>query len=318
MEIINFVKKYLDGSKDRMPLEREKSSQNYVRVSKLFLSSKDRNVNSFGPYDYFIDLDEDIQYVVGMEITGYNFPSEISPTFVAEGTKSPGTNKLDFQLEAGAISKTFTATWPEKQYNYQNVTVPYLSYVLVLAQIMNLAIETDPDFGVGAPNQATFASTPDPEERTHVTVTGAGVTGFAFLFDSGPNEANSAFNAMGYAKTDTVVALDQVSPTRTNLRPFRFIDINLDQAREFTPLKRVYTTDNIYYGTVRNDPNITRTRLLSSQPLRKMQRINVKITLEGGVIPPTTIGLDHDLTVTVFSVANETSVPSWVKQVFVL
>ena len=301
-----------------MPLENEKSRANYVNVTKLFISSKDRDENSPGPYTYQIKLDKEIQYVVGMEITGYNFPSEIAPTFISQGPKTRGTDKLDFQLQAGALVKNFTATWPEKSYSYQNLTVPYLSYVLVLGQILNIAIENDPDFGVGAPNQALFVSISDPNELSNVTVSGAGVTGFAYLFATGPNKENSCFNAMGYNQADTAFALQQISPTRTNLKPFRFLDINIKQAAEFTPLKRIYTTDNIYYGTVRNDPSVSRTRLLSSQPIRKLVRLDIEIRLEGGITPPDLTGLEHDITITVFNIANEQVVPGWVSQVFVL
>jgi hypothetical protein len=43
----------------------------------------------------------------------------------------------------------------------------------------------------------------------------------------------------------------------------------------------------------------------------------VRITLENGVMPPDT-GVPHDFTLTVFSVANELSIPSWLRQTFVL
>lgn len=301
-----------------MPLEQEKTQENYIKVNKLFISSADKNQNSRGAYEYQIDLNTEIQYVVGMEITGYNFPSEIAPTFVAPGINFDGTNAIDFELQAGALVKQFSAFWPEKQYTYENVTVPYLSYVQTLQQLLNQAIQNDPDFGTGAPNEAFILSSTDPEEVTHLTISGPGVTGFRFLFDSGPNRNDSAFNAMGYNQVDTAFTLKEIGPTRTNLRPFRFLDINIKEAEEFQPLKRIYTTDNLYYGTVRNDPSITRTRLLSSQPIHRLSRLNIKITLEGGVVPPVFQGLDHELTLTVFSIANETYVPKWVRQVFVL
>lgn len=301
-----------------MPLETEKTRENYIKVQKLFLSSADRNQNSRSVYEYQIDLPTEIQYVIGFEVTGYNFPSEIAPTFVKPGAGFNGTNAVDFELQAGALVKQFTAFWPEKQYSYENVTVPYLSFVQTLQQLLMGAIQNDPDFGTGAPNEAFIQVLPDPEEVTALNVSGPGVTGFRFLFATGPNKDDSAFNAMGYNQSDTAFTLNEYGPGRTNLKPFRYIDINLREAEEFKPLKRVYTTDNIYYGTVRNDPSISRTRLLSSQPLQRLKRVNISITLEGGVVPPVFQGLDHEITLTVFSIANETFVPNWVRQVFVL
>jgi hypothetical protein len=91
-----------------------------------------------------------------------------------------------------------------------------------------------------------------------------------------------------------VTALSSVSPRLTQLNPFRFIDINIDAAREFSPLKRVYISDQQSYGSVRNDLDITRTRLLSTQPVRVLERLHATITLENGELPPDT-GLEHDL-----------------------
>lgn len=301
-----------------MPLEREKTRENYIKVHKLFVSSAERNENSRNAYEYQVDLNTEIQFVVGIEITGFNFPSEIAPTFVKKGLNFRGTNVVDFELQAGALTRQFTFNWPEKQFSYENVTVPYLSYVQTLQQLLNQTIENDPDFGVGAPNQAFFLVLADPEEITSVRLSGPGVTGFRFLFASGPNADDSAFNAMGYNQADTAFTLNETGPGRTNLKPFRYIDVNVKEAEEFKPLKRIYTTDNIYYGTVRNDPSITRTRLLSSQPIKRLKKMNITITLEGGVVPPVFQGLDHEITFTVFSIANETFVPEWVSQVFVL
>ena len=303
-----------------MPLENQVLTNNYIRVSKIFVSSSDRNENSEGPYRYQVDLKEELQNVVAIEITGYSFPSEIAPTFVAPGPGFRGTNALDFVITTGVITTLFTAYWPERQFSYENVTVPYLSYIQTLQQIMNLAIINDPDFGTGAAHESFFAAVADPQERTRILVSGPGVIGFQFLFASGPNKDDSSFNAMGYNKVDTALAVEQLSPTRTKLKPFRHIDVNLAEVPELIPLKRVYTTDNVYYGTVRNDPSITRTRLLSSHPIRKLNKMNVTITLEGGVVPPVFQGLDHELTFTVFQLSNEETVPEWVqgRQVFVL
>jgi hypothetical protein len=232
---------------------------------------------------------------------------------------SPGTDQVDFSLTKSGptVTKTFSFSWPLKQYSYSNTPVPYLSYVDVLQQLMNAAVYDDPIFGVGSVNEASFTTTVDPELRTSVTVAGTSITGFRFLFATGPNQANSAHLAMGFGKIDTPSALTQLSPGATQLRPFRFIDVNLDVAAEFKPLKRIYVSDSLSAGSIRNDLDITRTRLLSSQPIRVLNRIRVRITLENGSVPPDT-NVPHDFTLTVFSVANELSVPSWLHQTFVL
>lgn len=299
-----------------MPLQDVKSNSNYIKITRLYISSSDRTASSPSTYDYFINLDRHVQYCVGFEITGYNFPTAIAPTFVPAKNTFRGNNKLDFSIKAG-VTTVFTVTWPSNQFAYQNNAVPYLSYVDALQQLLNQAIVSDPVFGSGAPNEAFFSTVADPNLVTSLSVSGAGVLGFAFLFASGPNSANSAHLPMGYPKADTVTALSSVSPGLTQLNPFRFIDINIDAAREFSPLKRVYISDQQSYGSVRNDLDITRTRLLSTQPVRILERLHVTITLENGELPPDT-GLEHDFTLTVFSVQNEITLPSWLNQTFVL
>jgi hypothetical protein len=299
-----------------MPLQDVKSGNNYIKITRLYISSADRNESSPSTYDYIIDLDRHLQYCVGFEVTGYNFPTAIAPTFVPEKNLFPGNNKLDFSITAG-VTSIFTVTWPSNQFTYQNNAVPYLSYVDALQQLLNQAIASDPVFGVGAPNEAFFSTVADPNLHTSLSVSGAGVLGFRFLFASGPNSANSAYLPMGYPKADTATALSSVSAGPTRLSPFRFIDINIDAAREFRPLKRVYISDQQSFGSVRNDLDITRTRLLSTQPVRSLERLRVTITLENGEQPPET-GRDHDFTLTVFSVQNEINLPSWLNQTFVL
>lgn len=300
-----------------MPLQTSKGP-NYIKVTKAFVDSTDHLEGSKGPYDYVIKLKDDIQYVVGIELTGWNFPNGIAPTFVAPGPNFTGTNTLDFNLSNGVTTTAFQVIWPEKQYTYQNVTVPYLSYVRTLQQLLNEAIVSDPLFGNGAPNEATFLVDVQPEEHTVVTVTGAGVTGFQFLFGTGAGAADASNLAMGFPKADTAAGLELTSPNPTNLSPFRYVDVSLVQSAEYTPLQRVYLTSNLYYGTTRNEPNVTRTRLLSSTPIQRLRFLHIKLTLEGGVVPPVTSGLPHDLVFTIFSVANEETIPEWVDQTFVL
>lgn len=286
----------------------------YVRTDKLFINSNDRSSGTVT--DYTIDLKTQLQNVIAIEITGYNLPLALAPTFTSRTSLiNPGNDKVDFCISNGVITSNFTFTWPSKQYTYSNVTVPYLSYVDTLQQLLNLSIASDPTFGALGPNSATFVAAIDPDERTVVTVYGTGVTGFGFRFASGPNAADSAYNSMGFTKVDTLVARTVTSSGFTRLRPFRFVDINIDAAKEFKPLKRIYMTDLLTFGTTRNDADLTRTRLLN-QPVRSLQRLQISLSLENN-IKPVDQGLAHDLTLTIFSLNNEQVLPKWLKQSFV-
>lgn len=287
----------------------------YVRVDKIFINSNDRTSGTVT--DYTIDLKTQLQNVIAIEVTGYNMPLSMAPTFTGRTSAvNPGNNKVDFCVSNGVIVTNFSFTWPAKQYTYFNVTVPYLSYVDTLQQLMNIAVASDPVFGVSGPNSATFIVYIDPEERTIVKVYGTGVVGFGFLFASGINNADSAYLPMGFVKLDTLILPVVTSSGFTQLRPYRFVDVNVDAAAEFKPLKRIYMTDLLTFGTTRNDADLTRTRLLD-QPVRTLQRLKISLSLENN-IKPVDLGLAHDLTLTVFSLNNEQTLPKWLKQTFVL
>jgi hypothetical protein len=287
----------------------------YVRVDKIFINSNDRSSGTVT--DYTIDLKTQLQNVIAIEVTGYNLPLSMAPTFTSRtSTVNPGNNKVDFCVTNGVITTNFVFTWPAKQYTYSNVTVPYLSYVDTLQQLLNIAVAADPVFGVSGANSAFFVVDIDPEERTVVRVFGSGVTGFGFLFASGINNADAAYLPMGFVKLDTAVAPVITSSGFTQLKPYRFVDVNIDAAEEMKPLKRIYMTDLLTFGTTRNDADLTRTRLLD-QPVRTMRRLKISLTLENN-IKPVDLGLAHDLTLTVLSLNNEQTLPKWLKQSFVL
>jgi hypothetical protein len=302
-----------------MPLQNEVSRNSYVKIDRIVFGSNERNENSRGPYVYQIDLKNQIDNVIGCELTGYSFPSRLAPTFITSSPGVIGTDAVDFFLQAGAIIGLFSFKWPANQFSYQNLGVPYLSYVNVLKEQLQAAVEADAIFGTGGPHQATFQVVADPEEITHIVVSGAGVDGLGFQFASGPNNESSAFNQMGWNKVDTPAALVVKSPGIVALNPYVYFDVSIDEFAEFQPVKRIYVMDNQVYSTIRNDPSITRARLLSSQPIRRLKRLSVRITLEGGIVPPVFEGLDHQITLTIFSLQPENyALPQWMRQVFVM
>lgn len=299
-----------------MPLQDEKGDH-YIKLYRVEIDSVDRRENSRGVYDYVIDLPNEIQYVTGVELTSYNIPRDTCPTFLPASSGVTGTNKLDFNLSTAGTTTGFTITLPSRKYAYKHVQVPSLSYVDRLQQMLNDAIANDPDFGTGQANEATFVVSSTPDEKTSVTVSGTGLTGFQFLFSSGANSSSSPHTEMGFTNADTASALSTVSPSAVQLEPFRYVDISLGEVEEVTPLSRVFVQDNLNTNVLANEPNATRPRLITSHPISKLNRLHVQLTLRGGLRPAT--GPEHNLVFTVFSVANEpTAIPKWTKQVFSL
>lgn len=303
-----------------MPLQDQKSASAYVKISRIYVSSSNRREDSRSQYDYIVDLPQQIQYVIGFEVTAYQFPNNVASTFVSKNGLNPGTDMVDFSVTCSspAVTKHFSFQWPIKSYNY-DTTWSDNSYIKDLESLLRAAVIDDPLFGIDSPQTATFNAVSDPEGRTRVVCGGTNITGMSFRFGTGPNSNNSAYHAMGFAKEDTPTSELIVSPFTVQLSPFRYFDINIDEAAEFKPLKRIYIDDYLNRnGSVRTEGDTTRTRLLSSQPIRNLRRLHVRITLANGSLPPPS-NLNHDFTLTVFSIANEiAAVPKWIKQVFVM
>lgn len=301
-----------------MPLEKERGPS-YVKVTKIHVDSSKRNeTDSKGVTDYVIVLDRAIQYVVGMEITAYDMPRSLTPSFLASQDNIPGTNKVDFELSAdtGSVVQTFSITIPQRKFTYQDLLSPLNGYTNTLELLLNDAIANDANFGEGGAYEATFTVVPTPDQTTRVDVSGTDVDGVRFLFATGTNEANSAYAQMGFTKTDGTTALSQVSTNSANLSTYRYVDVFIEEVPEFRPVERLYLTPSSS-DSVLNNLNINRTRLLTD-PVHRLRTLRVRLALENGASPPSTSSEEHGFTLTVTSLSNETSVPDWVNQTFTL
>jgi hypothetical protein len=278
--------------------------EDYTRINRIFVDSSERSQGTVSNYRY--DLKDEIQEVVGIELTGYAIPTTLTPTFV------PNLNdQFRFEIKSGLYTFTATSTFPSKSYTYENVENPYLSYIITLKQIMTDAIFNDPVFGNNGTNPVTFTVFADPETRTHINASGTGLTSFRFLFS---NLENSAHTAMGYDKIDTSnnVSLTQISPRKVSLDPFPRLDIFIKEFPEVSPVDVIYNPSASYYGTTKNDTNVTRMRLLSSKPLKKLKWLNISLKINGIPIVNQPDN-EHSLAFTILSIANEEKVPNWAK-----
>lgn len=299
-----------------MPLESEKGPS-YVKVTKIYVDSRDRDTtDSASSVDYVVNIPRNVQYVIGCEVTAVDLPRDLTPSFLAAQSGTTGTTYIDFELTTGGITTVFSAQWPERRFTYEDMLVPSRSYVTTLQNLLQEAVRYDADFGDGQANEATFTVSATADQLTKVVVSGTGITGLRFLFSTGTNEANSAYEQMGFTKADTVSALETLSANPVVLDTYRYVDINIEEFQELRPLERVYLTDTSG-DTVINSYNLSRLRMLTD-PVHRLRRLQVKLSLKGGASPPGGTDQEHGFTLTVFSLSNETTIPEWVKQVFVL
>lgn len=293
-----------------MPLPEQKASEGFIQVDRIFVDSADRTAGTVS--DYRIDLDELYEDVIGIELTGFAIPSSLTPTF-----RGSYNDKFDFELSTAAQTRQFTVTMPNFSYTYQNVQVPYLSLVNALQQKMQTAIATDSVFGTNGTNPVLIFVLADPEQRTHILVSGTGLTQFRLLFATGPNNNLLAYQVLGFDKQDYSTASEIISPRRTLLEPFRSIEIYIDEFPELQPLAVIYNTNAAYYGEWQNETNLTRLRLLSSSPPLRIDRLTLRIRT-GGVPVEDLLKNEHSLSFTIFHIAYEDKLPSWLNQMLAM
>lgn len=307
-----------------MPLQ-ETEGPNYTKVTKVYVDSGEREENSGSVYDYRFALRDEIQYVTGMELTSYSFPDEVTPSFRAAYKNWRGTNKIDFYIDDGTNVGTFTATWPQKKYVFSANPDVFTSYVDVLPTLLVEAIGSDPIFGYAGTYDISWVTSVTDDQTTRIKIMksfSAPAMNWGFLFETGSNHNDAAYEPMGFAKADySAISPNPIitSPNAVNLEPYRYFDLVIDEVRELNPVARIYVTSNQFYGISQNEINVSRTRLLSAEPLRRLKFLTVRLVLEGGIVLASDSSTrEHDIGLTVFSVANENSVPRWITQTFVL
>lgn len=290
-----------------MPLQDNKSQNTWVKISKVYINSDDREDGDV--YSYRIKLNEEIQYVIGMELTSYSFPTTITPSF------TESNRWIDMSLTDGTDTSVISISMPIKPFTYNG-------YQDTLDSLMTDAIDADPIFGSSGYGCYVIVNS-NGEDKTEIEFydDSFDAVTMTLAFQSGPNASNSAYEQMGFEQSDYSVFAGNTltSPNPVNLTTYNYFDVNIEEARELRPLSRIYRNNNSFSGIAVNELNVTRTRVLSSEPIRSLRYLTVRIRLAGGVIPPTTEQPPHDIGITVLSVGNEnSSIPRYLTQTFIL
>ena len=142
-----------------------------------------------------------------------------------------------------------------------------------------------------------------------------------FLYGTGANKENQTSRVWGFPPGVDSTPTTEQTPNLNGARPsaplqftqFRYMNIYLEEAPEFRPFARIYTTDEIEnnYTTPCNLP--MRTRILKT-PIRRMRRLRFRASLEDDI--ELLSGSDNGLMFTfeVLSIAQVPKVPAWVIQ----
>lgn len=200
----------------------------YLRRYRHFVDNKTGLVRqeTKGPYDIATELPRRIQNVQSIEVTNYNLPFSIAPTFYPATRSAPGNNKIDVRLEPTGDPQSLLPPAPVLEYT---VTLPTDEVYTEAAQLEEMLqrelqeqMEAQGDPYYNSANGVNWEVIFGNAEELDATDRLLGVIEFGvlvddgggvgpnratvattFLFGTGRNSANSAFRQLGFDQLDT-------------------------------------------------------------------------------------------------------------------
>jgi hypothetical protein len=149
-----------------------------------------------------------------------------------------------------------------------------------------------------------------------------------FLFGTGPNSLNSAASVLGFAPGQDVGGYYDYStsfapglfvtypiPLRAvDLYAMKYVDVYIAEVSEHEPLARIFLLDSDDGYTVRSDI-ASNVRILDTNPLRRIETLNVILRFEKDRLPPPEIDTEgYDLKFELTLLEPSQSIPSWATQ----
>lgn len=303
----------------------------YIRRDRFYVDNQDRTVNSKDPFDIEIDLDKRYENVQSIEITDYNIPQDISPSFIAPTTTTNGNNIIDVRMTytLGPQTLEFTVV--------MDATIKYDTFTDLLTAIetaLNTEMDAqgDPLFNTGniqwdvepAVNATYGVATP---RFDLVGALNSQIYGF-FLFGTGPNRGNAPERLLGYDEGVDTIVIDQFPPPYQTItptygprayhaayqQPFRFVDVIIDESEESfrreVPTARIQLSDASY---ITRRVTAARPRLYTN-PLHYTDKLHLRLRLEDERVPTTLSTQGWDVALDILQLSNEPTIPNWVQQ----
>ncbi len=305
----------------------------YLHRHRVLVSAEDaENVTQDGTnyYRLVMDVPDFPEKVEALELVDYCMPMSMVGSFMdADPTNLTfsGFNYLDIRMQdypAVANTLEFSYKFPSRQFKNAD------EFSTFLAADLNSVMDEQGDLFFNTAAGVSFRVDQDQEflysgARGAVTISAeiGGVpdtVALYFLFTSGSNSADSAWQQLGYETQADVGGPDTINgtfltypmPTKyINLHTFRYVNMEIPEFPELRPHSRVYLTPTEDFRRVRQ--NNKGVRLIVNPP-RKVERITVILTLPDGRKPNPDSRDPFYLTIDFLSLSVETQTPGWLKQ----
>lgn len=301
----------------------------YIKRERVFVDPEGRDrTRSKSQSSFVFPLNNLYEEVQGIELVEFNVTGSILRTFYATEGSHMGNNKVDIYMEdtaTGTNTLSFTLEMPSATYD----TTAELAAALQTQ--LNAQMDAQGDAFHNTSNDVEWTVTVSATENvlgaTNVLIFTVEDNSVAdsieanFLFGTGANKREAAWKVLGFSEgVDTAVfslggtnyysPVPAFSPT---LRPFRYVDVFVDQFPELRPVARLFITGEGSY--VRERVVQKGTRLLDT-PVKNIQNMNIRLTLANERPIPSVIQHGVDLVFDIFVVSQEQKVPGWLQQSF--
>jgi len=299
-----------------MSLNRDLPDKGYINVIREFVDSKSREEGTVSSYTH--RLKKRVTNVVAIALTGFALPDSVTPSFVKDANDT-----VDFTVVRNDnFARSFQFAFPSDSFTYQNPSYPVYDYVYTLSRLLSNTLLTDSVFGLGQPDQVYFVVGGSSEEKTVINAYGATLKEIRFDFASGPGSSKTAATVMGFTETDVVSVTDGlsqliISPFKTKLDLVQRVEVRIREFPELDPFAVVYNMNARFYGTVYNDLNLTRVQVLRQDTKRVIEKLHIELTINGQPIVNDNDN-EHSLSLTIWQISPEETVPRWLSSSFSL
>lgn len=299
-----------------MSLRRDLPNKGYVKIIREYVDSKLREEGTVSKYTH--KLKTRLTNVAAIALTGFALPNSVTPSFV----KNVNDTVDITVVRNDNFARSFQFAFPSDSFSYQNPSYPVYDYVYTLSRLLSNALLTDSVFGFGQPDYVYFVVGASSEQKTVINAYGATLKEIRFDFASGPGNGQTAAIVMGFTNADVASVTDGasqliVSPFATKLDLIQRVDIRIKEFPELEPFAVIYNTNAQFYGTVYNDLNLTRVQLLRQDTQRVFDRLHIELTIDGQPVVDDEDN-DHSLSLTIWQISPEETVPRWLSQSFSL
>lgn len=253
-----------------------------------------------------------LQDVVSIEVSDIQIDRKSASMFAVY-------NKLDMEIEVDPFNGdpvsyyTFTVTLPPADPNAEPMEILEIMDQAIRRQSRLEFVDGNwigSSSGLSEPTRNThtwntrFSLTtaepgPDDPENPDAPITigfnsGARITQWSILFESGANASTSPAEILGFEVEDLILMRVVIgsppfdtyyftgkSPNQMNVQPYNFIDITVDEVPELNPVFRFYPK-NFFATRIQVIP--LKPRLLT-EPIKKLERLTIRYRLENGLVP---------------------------------